>query len=72
MRMMRLKVYKQYSQYEGEWVNGEQCGQGTMTWNDGSKFVGSTDEFGHPRNGIYYDKDGKIVEKVVNGKHIEQ
>ena len=72
IRMMRLKVYKQYSQYEGEWVNGEQCGQGTMTWNDGSKFVGSTDEFGHTRNGIYYDKDGKIVEKVVNGKHIEQ
>jgi len=71
MRMMRLKVYKQYSQYEGEWVNGQQRGQGTMTWNDGSKFVGSTNEHGQWVNGIYYDKDGNITGKRVNGKHIE-
>jgi hypothetical protein len=65
-------VYKQYSQYEGEWVNGQQRGQGTMTWNDGSKFVGSTNEHGQWVNGIYYDKDGNIAGKRVNGKHIEQ
>ena len=72
IRMMRLKVYKQYSQYEGEWVNGQQRGQGTMTWNDGSKFVGSTNEHGQWVNGIYYDKDGNITGKRVNGKQIEQ
>jgi hypothetical protein len=71
MRMMRLKVYKQYSQYEGEWKNGKQIGQGTTTWNDGSKFVGSTNEHGQWVNGIYYDKDGNITGKRVNGTSIK-
>jgi hypothetical protein len=71
MRMMRLKVYKQYSQYEGEWKNGKQIGQGTTTWNDGSKFMGSTNEHGQWVNGIYYDKDGNITGKRVNGTSIK-
>ena len=52
--------------YEGEWKNGERTGQGTYTWSNGDKYVGEyKDE--KPWNGTYYDKDGNITGKYVNG-----
>ena len=52
--------------YEGEWKNGERTGPGTYTWSNGDKYVGEyKDE--KPWNGTYYDKDGNIKGKYVNG-----
>ena len=52
--------------YEGEWKNGKRHGQGTYTWSNGDKYVGEyKDE--KPWNGTYYDKDGNIIGKFVNG-----
>ena len=52
--------------YEGEWKNGKRTGQGTYTWSNGDKYVGEyKDE--KPWNGTYYDKDGNIKYKWVNG-----
>ena len=45
---------------------GERNGQGTITYPDGIKYVG---EFkgGELWNGIFYEKNGNIIEKWVNG-----
>ena len=52
--------------YEGEWKNGERTGPGTYTWSNGDKYVGEyKDE--KTWNGTYYDKDGNIKGKYVNG-----
>ena len=57
--------------YIGEWKNGERTGPGTYTWSNGDKYVGEyKDE--KPWNGTYYDKDGNIVDRVVNGNWIKQ
>ena len=53
--------------YEGEWLDGYTHGQGTRTYWDGEKFVGEL-RFAVHWNGTYYDKDGNIVSKFVNGK----
>ena len=53
--------------YEGEWSKGIPNGQGTYTYPDGEKFVGEL-RFAVHWNGTYYDKDGNIVSKFVNGK----
>jgi len=52
--------------YVGEYKDGERHGQGTYTWSDGSKYVGEYED-GEPWNGTYYDKNGKIKGKFVNG-----
>ena len=57
------------TKYTGEWKGGKPNGQGTEITTDGSKFVG---EFKDDRflNGTFYDKDGNIIGKWVNGvKH---
>ena len=76
------------------WKVGNRDGQGTLTWSDGSKFVGEykddnkngqgTYTFsngwkfvveykdGEVLNGTFYDKDGNIIKKKVNGKSIKQ
>ena len=57
--------------YEGEWKNNKPNGQGTFTSPDGTKYVGEWKN-GEPWNGTFYDKDGNIKGKVVNGEEIEQ
>ena len=54
------------TKYIGEWQNGEPNGQGTETTTDGSKFVG---EFKDDKllNGVFYNKEGKIKSKMLNG-----
>jgi len=53
--------------YEGEHKDGEFNGQGTYTYIDGRKYLGEWKD-GKMWNGIYYDKDGNIVGKYVNGE----
>ena len=55
------------TKYVGEWKNGKFNGQGTLTFPDGGKYVG---EYKDDKrwNGIYYDQNGNILEKWVNGK----
>ena len=52
--------------YVGEWKEGWRNGQGTLTSYDGSKYVG---EFKNDKewNTKYYDKNGNIMGKIVNG-----
>jgi len=57
--------------YEGEWKNGFPNGQGTETYPNGGKYVGEFKD-GNPWNGTFYDKDGNIFGKQVNGKEIKQ
>ena len=52
--------------YEGEWKNGKRTGQGTYTWSNGDKYIGEYKD-AKPWNGTYYDKDGNIIGKFVNG-----
>ena len=42
-------------------------GQGTISWSNMEKFVGEWKD-GKRWNGTYYDKEGNIHSKVVNGK----
>ena len=52
--------------YVGEFKDGWRNGQGTLTSYDGSKYVG---EFKNDKewNTKYYDKNGNIMGKIVNG-----
>jgi len=57
--------------YIGEFKDGKPNGQGTYTSSNGEKYEGEwKDE--KPWNGTYYDKDGNIKGKFVNGKEIHQ
>ena len=57
--------------YVGEYKDGIPNGQGTYTSSNGDKYEGEwKDE--KPWNGTYYDKDGNIKGKFVNGKEIHQ
>jgi len=58
--------------YEGEWKDGERNGQGTFTWSDGGKYVGEFKDDKFHGQGTEYDKNGKILYKLVNGKIIKQ
>ena len=55
------------TKYIGEWKNGKPNGQGTEITTDGSKYVGEfkDDSF---LNGTFYDKEGNIKSKMLNGK----
>ena len=55
------------SKYVGEWKDGLPNGQGTETFPDGTKYVG---EYKDDKrwNGIYYNQNGNILEKWVNGR----
>ena len=57
--------------YVGEFKDGEYHGQGTFTNSLRSKYVGSWKN-GRMWNGTNYDRDGRIMEKFVNGKRIRQ
>ena len=60
-------TYPDGDKYVGEHKDGEMNGQGTYTWSDGGKYVGESKD-NEMWNGTKYDKDGKIIYKVVNGK----
>jgi hypothetical protein len=65
------KNKKDYSRWYGEIENGLPNGKGTETLKDGSKYVGEFKD-GAEWNGTYYDKDGTIRYKRVNGKLTKQ
>jgi len=55
------------SKYVGEFKYGKDYGQGTFTFSNGNKYVGEYKE-GKTWTGIFYDKNGNISFKRVNGK----
>jgi len=55
--------------YEGEYKDGEMNGQGTWIFPEGAKYVGEWKD-GKIWNGKYYDKNGNMTRKYVNGKTI--
>ena len=57
--------------YVGEWKDGFPNGQGTETYPNGGKYVGSW-KGGLKWNGTYYDQNGNITGKYVNGVWIKQ
>ena len=72
-------IYPDGGKYVGEWKDGKEHGQGTLTTpvvdsrnliHHGRKYVGEW------KNGKHWngttEKDGKIEKKVVNGKYIRQ
>ena len=68
-------IYPDGSSYVGGWENGKYQGQGTYTKPDGTKYIGSwkiIGGFSSHWNGEYYDEDGIIKYKWVNGKLIKQ
>ena len=56
--------------YEGEWKEGEKHGQGVYSFLDESKYKG---EFigNKPWNVTFYNKEGNIIWKMVNGKQVD-
>ena len=57
--------------YVGEYKDDNKNGQGTYTFSNGWKFVVEYKD-GEVLNGTFYDKDGNIIKKYVNGKSIKQ
>lgn len=53
--------------YVGKFRNAKYNGQGTLTLPDGRKVIGEFRE-DNPWNVTGYDKTGKIIAKLVNGK----
>ena len=64
------RTYSNGSKYVGEFRDGRRHGQGTYTLPSGNKYVGEYKN-GKEWNGTLYNKDGKILFKVVNGKKIK-
>ena len=62
---------KDFGKYEGEIKSGKAVGKGTITYSDGQKYVISERKNGKIWNGIWYDKNGNISWKMVNGKEIK-
>ena len=68
-------IYPDGSMYVGGWENGLFSGQGIYTKSNGTKYVGSwkiIDGVTSHWNGEYYDEDGLIKYKWVNGELIKQ
>ena len=61
------KTWKDGKKYVGEYKDGERNGKGTFTWSNREKFVGEWKD-GKRWNGAYYDKEGNIHSKVVDGE----
>ena len=62
---------KKDSKYVGEIEEGVPSGQGTFTFLSGSKYIGEWKD-GMRLNGTQYDKNGKILYKLVNGIRTKQ
>ena len=56
--------------YKGGMSGNNEHGKGIKYYDDGEKLIGQF-KHGHLHNGIWYDKNGKIKYKVVNGKDIK-
>ena len=54
------------SSYKGLWEKGKQHGKGTLTFSDGTKYVGEFKK-GDPLNIKVIDKYGKITDRFLNG-----
>jgi len=54
------------AKYKGELKDGIPNGQGTSTFRDGGKYVGEFKD-GKMWTGIFYDNNGNITGKFVNG-----
>ena len=52
--------------YVGEWKDGRKHGQGTQTYLSGGRVTGIWKD-GDMWNGTFYDKNGRIIYKYVNG-----
>jgi len=65
-----ILTYVEGGKYVGSWLNGKWNGQGTRTWDGGRKYVGKW-KYNKQWNGIYYEKNGNIIGKYVNGKLIK-
>ena len=55
------------SKFVGEYKDGEKNGQGTYTFSDGRKYEGKW-KYGEMWTGIFYDNNGNIEGKMLNGK----
>jgi hypothetical protein len=64
-------IFQDGEKYVGEWKDGEKNGQGTYAWSIGDKFTGEYQD-NKRWNGIYYDQNGNIIGKYVNGKEVKQ
>ena len=49
--------------YVGEYKDGKRIGEGTMTWDNGDKFVGEWKK-GEPWNIEYFDKKGELIWEI--------
>ena len=72
-----IYTYSDGSIHEGEFKDGKPNGQGTMTYSGGKCFgceghidVGEYKD-GFRLNGTGYNKNGKIIYKFVNGRHVK-
>ncbi len=56
-----IHIYADKSKYEGQWKNGKQDGQGTLTYTDGEMYRGGFKNGLHHGNGVLTSRDGKIT-----------
>ena len=66
-----ILTYLTGRKYVGSWKDGKQNGQGTETYPNGGKYLGSW-KGGLKWNGTYYDQNGNITGKYVNGGWLKQ
>ena len=66
-----LYIWENGSRYVGEWKDGKKHGQGTTTYSNGIKYVGEF-KYDTTWKGTFYDINGNIVDRVVNGNWIKQ
>jgi len=62
-----LYLWKNGTNYMGEWKDGKKHGQGTYYFSWGGELVGEFKE-DKPWNVTEFDKDGNIIEMWVNGE----
>ncbi len=60
-------IFPMGGKYVGGWKNGLRNGKGTTTYSSGTKYEGDWKD-GGMWNGTLYDKNGKILHKIVNGE----
>ncbi len=68
-------IYPNGEKYVGEYKDGKKHGQGTWTNYYAGEYIGKYEgehKNGNMWKGIWYDKNGNITYKYVNGKEIKQ
>jgi len=66
-----LYLWENGTKYMGECKDGKKHGQGTTTYSTGIKYVGEF-KYDTTWKGTFYDINGNIVDRVVNGNWIKQ